>query len=140
MGLDQAVTGLLVAGIGFRRGTDADEIAALIERALAALGADRSSLTAVATAADRAAEPAIRAATARFGLSPQPVAAAALQARDAEIVTRSARIEQLRGVGSLAEATALASAGPQSRLALPRITSAGATCALAVRCDTTRDT
>ena len=27
MGLDQAVTGLLVAGIGFRRGTDADEIA-----------------------------------------------------------------------------------------------------------------
>lgn len=134
------MTGALVAGIGFRRETDAEEIAGLIERALALVGAARSSLAAVATAADRASDPAIRAAAARFGLAPHPVPAAALEARDAEIVTRSARIEQLRGVGSLAEATALAGAGPQSRLALPRITSAGATCALAVRCDTTRDT
>ena len=47
------------------------------------------------------------------------------------MVTRSARIEALRGVGSLAEAAALAAAGPQGRLVLPRIASAGATCALA---------
>lgn len=139
MGLDQAVTGPLVAGIGFRRGTDPDEIAALIERALATLGAERSHLTAVATAADRASEPAIRAATARFGLSPLPVSSEALEARDIEIVTRSARIERLRGVGSLAEAAALAGAGRRSRLALPRIASGGATCALAVRYDTTRE-
>ena len=65
--------------------------------------------------------------------------AAALEARDAEIVTRSARIEHLRGVGSLAEAAALAGAGDMSRLALPRIASRGATCALAVRYDTTRE-
>ncbi|MBY0255181.1 cobalamin biosynthesis protein [Methylobacterium radiotolerans] len=139
MGLDQAVTGALVAGIGFRRETDAEEIAGLIERALALAGAARSSLAAVATAADRASDPAIRAAAARFGLAPHPVPAAALEARDAEIVTRSARIEHLRGVGSLAEAAALAGAGDMSRLALPRIASRGATCALAVRYDTTRE-
>ncbi|MEE7448044.1 precorrin methylase [Methylobacterium radiotolerans] len=139
MGLDQAVTGALVAGIGFRRGTDADEIAELIERALALVGAARSSLAAVATADDRASDPAIRAATARFGLAPHPIAAAALEARDAEIVTRSARVERLRGVGSVAEAAALAGAGSGSRLALPRIASGGATCALAVRYDTTRE-
>ncbi|SFE28698.1 cobalamin biosynthesis protein [Methylobacterium sp. 13MFTsu3.1M2] len=133
------MTGALVAGIGFRRGTEAEEIAGLIERALALVGAARSSLAAVATADDRASDPAIRAATARFGLAPHPIAAAALEARDAEIVTRSARIERLRGVGSLAEAAALAGAGPQSRLALPRIASGGATCALAVRYDTTRE-
>lgn len=133
------MTGALVAGIGFRRETDAEEIAGLIERALALVGSARSSLAAVATAADRASDPAIRAAAARFGLAPHPVPAAALEARDAEIVTRSARIEHLRGVGSLAEAAALAGAGDMSRLALPRIASRGATCALAVRYDTTRE-
>ncbi|WP_331308768.1 cobalamin biosynthesis protein [Methylobacterium oryzae] len=122
------MTGALVAGIGFRRGTDADEIAELIERALALVGAARSSLAAVATADDRASDPA-----------PHPIAAAALEARDAEIVTRSARVERLRGVGSVAEAAALAGAGSGSRLALPRIASGGATCALAVRYDTTRE-
>ncbi|SEH63840.1 cobalt-precorrin 5A hydrolase [Methylobacterium sp. 275MFSha3.1] len=133
------MTGALVAGIGFRRGTEAEEIAELIERALTLVGAARSSLAAVATADDRASDPAIRAATARFGLAPHSIAAAALEARDAEVVTRSARIERLRGVGSLAEAAALAGAGPRSRLALPRIASGGATCALAVRYDTTRE-
>ncbi|MDP4002417.1 cobalamin biosynthesis protein [Methylobacterium sp. NEAU K] len=123
----------LVAGIGFRRGTGADEIAALIARALEEVGAGRSHLAAVATAADRAGEPAIRQAAAEFGLAPRPVEAAALAACDARVVTRSHRIERLRGIGSLAEAAALAAAGPKSRLALLRIVSAGATCALAVQ-------
>jgi cobalt-precorrin 5A hydrolase len=133
VGLDEAMTGALVAGIGFRRSTGADEIAALIARALGLVGAEGGDLAVVATAADRAVEPAIRDAAASFGLSPCPVAAEALKARDGQVVTRSTRIEGLRGVGSLAEAAALAAAGPASRLALPRIASGGATCALAVR-------
>jgi cobalt-precorrin 5A hydrolase len=36
------------------------------------------------------------------------------------------------GVGSVAEAAALAAAGPAGRLALPRIAGAAATCALAL--------
>ena len=127
------MTGGLVAGIGFRRSTGADEIAALIVRALGLVGADRCDLAVVATAADRAGEPGIRDAAARFGLSPAPIAAETLEACDGQVVTRSARVEHLRGVGSLAEAAALAAAGPESRLALPRIASGGATCALAVR-------
>jgi len=127
------MTGALIAGIGFRRETGADEIAALILRALGLLGADCENLIAVATAADRAGEPAIREAAGRFGLCPSLVAAAELAARDGDVVTRSRRIERLRGVGSLAEAAALAVGGPESRLALPRIASGGATCALAVR-------
>ena len=131
------MTGPLVAGVGFRHGTPAEEIVALIARALGQVGAGRCDLIAVATAADRAAEPTIIAAAARFALAPRPVAPEALAKRDAELVTRSARIEHLRGVGSLAEAAALAAAGPGSRLALPRITSGGATCALAVGQTTT---
>ena len=64
------MTGALVAGIGFRRDTGADEIAALIGRALGQLGADPIQLSAVATAADRAGDLAITAAAAGFGLSP----------------------------------------------------------------------
>lgn len=131
MGLDQAVSAHLVAGIGFRRGTGAAEIVGLIGLALGRAGAARDDLGAIATAADRAGEPAIRDAAAAFGLSPLPIAPAALEACDGRVRTRSPRIERLRGVGSLAEAAALAAVGPEGRLALPRIASAGATCALA---------
>ena len=126
------MTDRLVAGIGFRRNTGPDEIAALITRALRQAGVVGTALAAVATAADRAGEPAIAAAAAGFGLTPYPVGPDALAASDARVVTRSTRIENLRGIGSLAEAAALAVAGPESRLVLPRIASGGATCALAL--------
>lgn len=134
VGLDEAVTEAppLVAGIGFRRGTEPAEIVALLRRALAEAGTDAPRLAAIATAEDRAAEPALREAARAFALAPTPVSPEALAAADARVLTRSPRIERLRGVGSLAEAAALAIAGPDSRLALPRIASAGATCALAV--------
>ena len=131
MGLDQAVSAHLYAGIGFRRGTDAAEIAGLIGQALRQAGASAADLRAVATACDRAGEPAIREAAAAFGLAPLPIAPAMLEACDGRVVTRSMRILHLRGVGSLAEAAALAAAGSDGSLALPRIASAGATCALA---------
>ena len=56
------------------------------------------------------------------------------------VPTRSARIEALRGVGSLCEAAALACAGPGSRLALTRIASGSVTCALAFRPETRQRT
>ncbi|APX83721.1 precorrin methylase [Methylorubrum extorquens] len=133
MGLDEAVTPpRVVAGIGFRRATTAAEIVALLNRALAEAGLASGQLAAIATAADRASEPAIREAAAVFGLVPTALDAAALTAVDARVVTRSGRIEASRGVGSVAEAAALACAGPAARLVLPRIASTGATCALAV--------
>ncbi|ACK86406.1 cobalamin biosynthesis protein [Methylorubrum extorquens] len=113
----------LVAGIGFRRGTPAAEIVALLGRALGEAASVK--LWALATA-NRADEPA-RA----FGLVALGVAPEALAAIDVRVPTRSPRIEQLRGVGSLAEAAVLAAAGVEARLILPRIASAGATCALA---------
>ena len=134
MGLDALVSARpasVVAGIGFRRAAAAAEIIALVHRALREAGLAPDALAAIATAADRAGEPAIREAAAAFGLTPGALAPAALAQADARVVTRSVRIEALRRVGSLAEAAALACAGPQARLVLPRIASAGATCALA---------
>jgi cobalt-precorrin 5A hydrolase len=133
--LDEAVTApsgrRLVAGIGFRRGAGAAEIVALIRQALAAAGADPAALTTIATALDRADEPAIREAAAAFGLVPIGIDAPALAAYDDRVPTRSPRIEALRGVGSLCEAAALAAAGPGGRLALPRMARTSVTCALA---------
>ncbi|WP_162501445.1 cobalamin biosynthesis protein, partial [Methylobacterium crusticola] len=127
-----------VAGIGFRHATAAPEILALVGEALAqaALGAAR--LGALATAEDRAGDAAIRAAAEVLGVPLLGIPVEALREAGRRGVTRSARIETLRGVGSLAEAAALAAAGPAGRLILPRIASAGATCALAAPGDDPR--
>lgn len=125
----------IVAGIGFRRAAEADEIVALIRRALALAGSTETRLAAIVTAEDRAAEPAAVAASVVFGLVPTGIAPEAMQAVDARVATRSARIEAARGVGSVAEAAALALAGEGGRLILPRIASANATCALALAPD-----
>ena len=55
-----------------------------------------------------------------------------LEAASARAETRSARVLALTGVPSIAEAAALAAAGPAARLILPRIKLGPATCALAV--------
>jgi cobalt-precorrin 5A hydrolase len=135
MGLDETVTALpagrLVAGIGFRRGATALEIAALLHRALALAGADAGDLRGIATALDRADEPAIREAAAGFGLVPTGIDRDMLTAQDARVPTRSARIVAMRGVGSLCEAAALAGAGAGGHLALARMAVGSVTCALA---------
>ncbi len=123
----------IVAGLGFRHATPAAEIVALVERAFREAALPLARLRHLATAADRAGEPAIRAAAAQFGRALVPVPPEALEAADEGVVTRSARIVAARGVGSVAEAAALAAAGPGATLRTPRIASAGATCALALR-------
>lgn len=125
----------VVAGIGFRQAVGADEIVALIRRALVMAGVAEARLSAVTTAEDRAGEAAAREAAAAFGLAVTGIAPEAMRAADARVATRSARIEAARGVGSVAEAAALALAGESGRLILPRIASANATCALALAPD-----
>ncbi|MGU3362487.1 cobalamin biosynthesis protein [Methylobacterium sp. M6A4_1b] len=136
MGLGQGMTPAereLVAGIGFRQGTAPAEILALIEQACDAAGLPRLRLARLATAGDRAGEPAIRAVAEMLGCPLDAVAPEALIAVDADVPTRSQRIEASRRVGSVAEAAALAAAGPGATLLVRRIASAGATCALALR-------
>lgn len=66
-----------------------------------------------------------------LGLELVLVEDAALAAMQARCPTRSAVARAAVGVGSVAEGSALAAAGPGGRLLLPRIASAAATCALA---------
>jgi cobalt-precorrin 5A hydrolase len=129
MDVDQA---MIVAGIGCRRGTPANAIAAAIEAALAGAGAARSALAIVATSETKHDEPGIAAAAAALGVRLVLVPQDALAGASARTLTRSARVEALAGVPSLAEAAALAAAGPAARLVGPRLALGAATCALAI--------
>lgn len=115
---------MIVAGIGSRRGVAADEVVALIDRALAEAGLDRTMLSALATMEAKAHEPGIAAAAAQLGL---PLVAVTSPVTDRPTPTAAHRF----GVASVSEASALAAAGEGSELLLPRLKSARVTCAFA---------
>jgi cobalt-precorrin 5A hydrolase len=128
MGLDET---MIIAGIGCRRGTPAPDIEAAIRTALARANITPDALAAVATIAAKHGEAGIRAAAEKFGVSVLLVADADLLAAGHRTETRSARVRALTGVPSVAEAAALAAAGPAARLIGRRLVVGSATCALA---------
>jgi cobalt-precorrin 5A hydrolase len=121
---------MMVAGIGCRRGTSADAIESAITAALAQAGLASRKIDLLATAAFKGDEPGIAAAAAARGIRLILVAQADLE-RVSNRATHSRRVAELTGVGSVAEAAALAAGGPAARLVLPRIVIGTATCALA---------
>lgn len=118
---------MIVAGLGFRASAD---LAALREAFLAA-GGDRA--TAIATAADKAQAPVLQAFAAERHLPIVAIGPLDLAAQTTP--TQSPRLQARYGTGSLAEAAALAAAGPQARLLSLRVQSQDgtATAALAIR-------
>jgi cobalamin biosynthesis protein CbiG len=122
---------MIVAGIGCRRGAAAADIEAAIRAALARAGVSAAELQAIATSTAKEAEAGIATAASAFGVGVIPIADAALKAAGTRVATRSDRVLALTGVPSLAEAAALAAAGPSSRLIASRLVVGAATCALA---------
>ncbi|MGP3723545.1 cobalamin biosynthesis protein [Cereibacter sphaeroides] len=96
---------MIVAGLGFRESATEEELAA-------ALGDEAPEL--LATLEARAALPAFRALALRLGLPVRALPEAALAG--VATPTRSARIEERFGTGSIAEAAALVAAGPGATL------------------------
>jgi cobalt-precorrin 5A hydrolase len=122
----------IVAGVGCRRGTPAPEIEAAIRAALAEAGLAAGALNAIATIAAKHDEAGIEAAAANFGVNVVLVPDTALKAAGDRVQTKSERVLALTGVPSVAEAAALAAAGPSARLIGPRLALGAATCALAM--------
>jgi cobalt-precorrin 5A hydrolase len=122
---------MIVAGVGFRRSVAADEIVALVTQALerAALASD--ALGKLATIEALSALPAFTEAARQLNVATTPVGAPDLTKAAPHVHTQSTRSIAAHGVGSVAEAAALAAAGPHATLILERIASASATCALA---------
>jgi cobalt-precorrin 5A hydrolase len=122
---------MIVAGVGFRRSAAADEIVALVEQALVEAGLEPARLSRLATLAPLASEAAFRIAARRLAVPPVSIDCAAARDAAPRVQKISARALAAHGVGSVAEAAALAAAGPAARLVLGRIACRSATCALA---------
>ncbi len=121
---------MIVAGIGLRPGTSSADILACLDQALAQAGSSEAPAR-IATIASRFAEPGLRSAATTRNVELVAIPDEALRGYAAACATRSTRIAALYGVGSVAEAAALAAAGPGALLLLPRIATARVTCALA---------
>jgi cobalt-precorrin 5A hydrolase len=122
---------MIVAGVGCRKGAQAADIEAAIAAAFARAGVATTRLLLIATSAAKGGEPGIAAAAAAIGVPLVLIPQDDLAAAGARTVTTSQRVIALAGVPSLAEAAALAAAGPAARLIAPRIAVGPATCALA---------
>jgi cobalt-precorrin 5A hydrolase len=122
---------MMIAGIGCRRDTTPEEIEAVIAMALERLGLPRGQLDALATLADKAAEPGIQDAARRLALPLIACTAEDMGGVLDRIATLSENAAAAIGLPSVAEAAALVAAGAGSRLRGPRVATARATCAIA---------
>jgi cobalt-precorrin 5A hydrolase len=116
---------MIVAGFGFRAAADLDAL----DAALALAQADHPPVTILAAPADKIAL--VERLGAALGLPVTPVAAPDLEA--IATPTTSPKSAEIRRCGSVAEAAALAAAGPGARLLTARHISPNrmATCAIA---------
>jgi len=119
---------MIVAGLGFRTSCTADELVALIRSVGQAAGAE---IGALAAPDFKLGASALSGAASSLALEIRPVSRDALVAVQPLCPSRSAAALASIGVASVAEACALAAAGPGARLLGPRTSSSAATCALA---------
>ena len=120
----------LIAGIGLSSAAITADILELVRLAMEQANRPKAALQALATVASLARHPALSRAASDLGVAVLAVEAQLLQAQTA-IRTSSPRSQAAWGVGSVAEAAALAAAGPGSRLIVGRLSLGRATCALA---------
>lgn len=126
---------LIAIGVGCRKFCPAEAIVAIIERALGdcpgVAGEPR-----LFSLADKSGEPGLATAAEILGFSLVFLSRETLAAETPRLLTRSAAVQRRFGLASVAEAAALAGAGPEARLLGPRLAANGATCAIALRPET----
>ena len=122
-------TPTLTAGIGCRRGTDADRLAQALDGALLDAGRERGDLCRLASWDGKADEAGLAALADRLGLplALLPADRLALQ----PVAAPSARVAGKIGLPSVAEAAALLAAGPGACLVRPRFVDGPVVVALA---------
>jgi cobalt-precorrin 5A hydrolase len=122
---------MIVAGVGFRRGTSADEIERVVRLALGTYALPAKRLQAIATEAKKAAEPALPEAARRLAVPLIACAAGDLERVADKVLTPSKVALKAKGLPSIAEASAIVVAGRNARLLGARVATERATCAIA---------
>ena len=121
----------LVMGLGCERGASPEEMIELATSVLQKHNLSPRSLAAVASIDLKADEPAIHAVAAHFSVPARFFAKTELANETSRLATPSETVAREVGVPGVAEAAALALAGPQSTLLVPKALSRRATCAIA---------
>ncbi|MGQ7793346.1 precorrin-3B C(17)-methyltransferase [Faunimonas sp. B44] len=121
----------LAVGIGSERGADPAEVATLVRSTLAEAGLAPGAVACVASVDLKADEPAILAAAEALGAPVRFFGAARLEAETPRLANPSDVVFAEIGCHGVAEAAALAAAGPGAELVVPKRKSARATCAVA---------
>ena len=123
---------MIVAGIGCGREASSEDIVSLIAVALSNFGIARENLNAIATESSKADERGIISAARSLSIPLLRCPVADLGRVADQVLTRSLRVQEIKGVPSIAEASALVAAGPNARLLGARVAANKVTCAIAV--------
>ena len=123
---------MIVAGIGCGRGTPSEDVVSVIFSALANFGIAQEDLSAIATETSKAEESGIANAALSLSVPLIRCPVADLGRVADQVVTRSSRVQALKCVPSIAEASALVAAGHNARLLGARVTANKVTCAIAI--------
>ncbi|MGE0116898.1 MAG: precorrin-3B C(17)-methyltransferase [Dongiaceae bacterium] len=121
----------LAVGVGCERGASADELRALVMQCLDSANLSSLSVAGVFSIALKAAEPAIHEVAATLAAPARFFAAADLLVETPRLTERSDIVFRETGCWGVAEGAALAAAGPDADLVVPKQRSARATCAVA---------
>lgn len=122
---------MIALGIGCRRDAPAADIEAAIGQALAVAMLGIDDVSVIATEQAKSEQASIVEAARRLGRPLIGIAVSELAKVSDLVVTRSARVQDLKGVPSVAETAALAAVGAGARLIVPRVANATAACAVA---------
>jgi cobalt-precorrin 5A hydrolase len=124
------MSGRFAIGVGARRGVEAHALAALVAR-VAEQARVEPKMCDMFTLKSKENDPGFCKAAGLLEMNLVFLPLEALVARKSDVLTKSPRVEAMTGVGSIAEAAALAGAGPGSALLAPRTSTERLTCAIA---------
>jgi cobalt-precorrin 5A hydrolase/precorrin-3B C17-methyltransferase len=123
---------VLALGVGCERHAAAEELRGLVEDTLAAAGLAPDAVACIVSVALKAAEPAIHALTDSLGVPARFLEREVLAAEGPRLATPSPVVEAEIGIPGVAEAAALAAAGPEGRLLVAKQKSRRCTVAVAL--------
>jgi cobalt-precorrin 5A hydrolase len=122
---------MIVAGVGCRRGTSADEIERVVRLALGMHELPAERLQAIATESEKATEPAFPEVARRLSVELVACTVTDLDRVAGQVLTPSKFVLKAKGLPSIAEASAIVVAGRNARLLGARVATERATCAIA---------
>jgi cobalt-precorrin 5A hydrolase len=125
------MAGMIAIGLGCRKSCPSEAIVEIVRRALAECQATEG-VRRLFSVADKSEEPGLNAAARTLGFDLVFLSREALAAVAPRVLTHSPAAQRRFGLASVAEAAALAGAGPHARLLAPRLAAKGATCAIAL--------